>query len=151
MLILWNGTLTSTDRSSLFDKRPPADVTAGLSTVSLTRPWLLDLGAAAILIGAVLVIYGPAVRAPFIFDDRVSIVENPSIRSVWPLLGTDERPGLLRPPRDVSTAGRPLVNLTLALNYQAGRLDPTGYHAFNLVVHILSALLLCAWFAHART
>lgn len=119
------------------------------STDRSSPVWLRDLGGAALLIGAVLMIYAPALRAPFIFDDRVSIVENPSIRAVWPLLGTDERPGPLRPPRDVSTAGRPLVNLTLALNYRAGRLDPTGYHAFNVAIHILAALLL--WHLVRRT
>ncbi|HVU86337.1 MAG TPA: tetratricopeptide repeat protein [Pirellulales bacterium] len=124
------------------DQQEPADSFACAAAAGPARRKLLDFAGAGLLIGAVLAIYAPALHAPFIFDDRVSIVENPSIRSAWPLVGTDERPGPLRPPRDVSTAGRPLVNLTLALNYQSGRLDPTGYHAFNVAIHILAALLL---------
>jgi tetratricopeptide (TPR) repeat protein len=50
----------------------------------------------------------------------------------------------LNPPPYSSTSGRPLVNLSLALNYHFGQLDPVGYHAFNVVVHVLSALVLWA-------
>ena len=36
------------------------------------------------------------------------------------------------------------MNLSLAVNYQFGQLDPVGYHVFNLMVHVLSALVLMA-------
>ncbi len=39
-------------------------------------------------------------------------------------------------------AGRPVVNLSLALNHAGGGLDPRGYHAVNLILHIVSALAL---------
>ena len=39
-------------------------------------------------------------------------------------------------------AGRPVVNLTFAVNYAIGGLDVTGYHVANLVVHLLAALML---------
>lgn len=35
-----------------------------------------------------------------------------------------------------------MVYLSLALNYAIGRLDPLGYHAFNVAVHIAAALVL---------
>jgi hypothetical protein len=38
--------------------------------------------------------------------------------------------------------GPPLVNLSLALNHALGGLDVRGYHAFNLAVPVLNALLL---------
>lgn len=41
---------------------------------------------------------------------------------------------------------RPLVNLTFTLNFLLGRLDPAGYLAFNLAVHLLNAVLV-AWLA----
>ena len=50
----------------------------------------------------------------------------------------------MNPAKDLPTSGRPLVNLSLALNYQIGRLNPVGYHVFNLIVHVMSALLLMA-------
>jgi tetratricopeptide (TPR) repeat protein len=39
-------------------------------------------------------------------------------------------------------AARPLVNFSLALNYWTGGLEPRGYHAWNLGVHLTAALVL---------
>jgi hypothetical protein len=50
----------------------------------------------------------------------------------------------LSPPRDTSVAGRPLVNLSFAMNYAMGGLDVTSYHATNLALHLLVALVLFA-------
>src|SRR5262245_17287744 len=84
------------------------------------REAILTLGALAGLAGTVWVIYGRAVSSPFIFDDRVSVVENPSIVRLWPPIGNSGRPGPLNPGKDNATSGRPLVNLSLALNYHFG-------------------------------
>jgi Tfp pilus assembly protein PilF len=94
-------------------------------------------------------LYGPSLSAPFIFDDTYTIGRNRSIDRLWPLLGDSEHPGPLRPPQFFPTAGRPLVNFTFALNYQLGESNPWGYHAFNLTLHWMSALLL--WAILART
>jgi protein O-mannosyl-transferase len=97
----------------------------------------------AVLLGAVIaIVYGRSLHDPFIFDDETTITENPSIVRLWPLVGDAEHPGPLNPPREMPTSGRPLVNLTFALNYAIGEMDPVGYRLFNLVVHWLSALLL---------
>ena len=61
---------------------------------------------------------------------------NPSIRGSF----ADS----LVPPLETPVAGRPIVNASLALNYGINALDPTGYHLWNLAVHIASALLLFA-------
>ena len=68
----------------------------------------------------------------------MSIVDNPSIRH----LGAIGR--VLSPPASEgsSVAGRPLVNLSLAVNYAWGGLDVRGYHTVNLVIHVLAALTL---------
>ena len=63
-------------------------------------------------------------------------MSNPTVRSVLPLSES------LSPPLETPAAGRPLVNLSFAINYAAGNLDETGYHAWNLAVLIASALLL---------
>jgi len=118
-----------------------AAATAG-SAVARPWPWLLHLLGTVLLASVVAVIYGGALPAPFIFDDKLSVLENPSIRALWPLWGDELQPGPLRPPHDFSTAGRPLVNLTFAVDYHFGRLDPTGYHAFNVIAHFVAALLL---------
>jgi tetratricopeptide (TPR) repeat protein len=103
---------------------------------------LLAAGGALVLVAVVWAIYGRALGAPFIYDDPTCIADNPSIVRLWPPWGDADHPGPLNPPKDRPTAGRPLVNLTLALNYHFGGLDPVGYHAFNLAVHCLAALCL---------
>jgi tetratricopeptide (TPR) repeat protein len=79
----------------------------------------------------------PALDAPFVFDDCLCIEQNPSIISLanWK--------DVLWPPTDGSgVSGRPLVNLSLALNYAVGGLVPRGYHVFNIVAHLVAACLL---------
>ncbi len=110
----------------------------------MSKPNVNNIVAIAILAGAAWLVYGRALDAPLVFDDSVSVVKNPSIRSLWPLVGDAEHPGPLNPPKDITMSGRPLVNLSLAVNYQFSRLSPVGYHVFNLIVHVLSALLLMA-------
>ena len=58
----------------------------------------------ALLAAAVVVVYAPALRAPFVFDDEAAVIGNPTIRELW-------SPDILRPPADGgTTTGRPLVN-----------------------------------------
>jgi tetratricopeptide (TPR) repeat protein len=110
---------------------------------SSRRGWATAL--AAVALGTlVCLVYSRSVGAPFIFDDAGSVLQNRSIVQLWPLVGDANRPGPLKPPPFGSTSGRPLVNLSLALNYHWGRLDPIGYHVFNIFVHLASTLLLWA-------
>src|SRR5271170_5006265 len=96
-----------------------------------------NLVAGAVIAGAAALAYGNSGSGPFVFDDRYSIVENASIRHLWPLWA------VLRPDHGgMTVSGRPLVNLSLAVNYALGGLDPRGYHLFNLIVHILAGLTL---------
>ena len=53
-----------------------------------------------------------------------------------------DHPGPLNPPRDAVTSGRPLVNLSLALNHRFGGYDTFGYHVVNVIVHVLSSMFL---------
>jgi hypothetical protein len=80
--------------------------------------------------------YHNSFQGPFIFDDPHSIPSNPHIRHLWPIRET------LSAPRNCTVNGRPVVCLSLALNYALGGLNVGGYHAFNLMVHLLSALVL---------
>jgi len=94
-----------------------------------------------VLGAAIAIVYGPGVTAEFIHDDGASITNNHSIVRLWPPIGS---PGPLNPAKDLPTSGRPLVNLSLAVNYHFGQYNPVGYHLYNYVVHALSATLLWA-------
>lgn len=93
--------------------------------------------AAGLIVLAAIAAYANSLRAPFIFDDEPAIVENLSIRHLSPLSDV-----LLPPARAGSAAGRPLVNLSFALNYAADGLNPRGYHLANLFLHALAGLVL---------
>jgi len=91
-----------------------------------------------VVVAAGLLAYHNSFTGPFIFDDAQSIVENPTIRHLWPISD------VLAPPRrgGITVEGRPIINLSLAINYALGGLNVWGYHAFNLAIHILSGLTL---------
>jgi tetratricopeptide (TPR) repeat protein len=94
--------------------------------------WAVVL-AGAILVLAALATYHNSFSGPFIWDDLLSITDNPTIRHFS---------SALSPPNDVGVGGRPISNLTLALNYALGGTDVWGYHAFNLLIHTLAGLTL---------
>ena len=94
--------------------------------------------AAALIALAALAAYANSWAVPFVFDDAPSILGNPTIRHLWPL-----GPVLRSPPNAGATpAGRPLVNLSLAINYALGGTRVEGYHAVNLLIHVLAGLTL---------
>ena len=81
-------------------------------------------------------VYANSLSNPFVLDDEGTIVQNAEIRQ----LGDLGR--VLLPGPNSATAGRPLVSLSFALNYAVGGLNPAGYHAVNLILHVLCALLI---------
>jgi tetratricopeptide (TPR) repeat protein len=83
-----------------------------------------------LVVAAGLLAYHNSFTGPFIFDDLSSIPENPTIRHLWPVWTI------------VGHTSRPVVALSLAVNYALGGLNPWGYHLFNLAIHILAALTL---------
>lgn len=93
------------------------------------------LAPVAVVVAAV-VAYHNSLTGPFIFDDFNAIVENPHICRLWPIADA------MSAPPQASVDGRPVVALSLAVNYALGGFNVTGYHLFNLAVHIGSALLL---------
>lgn len=89
-----------------------------------------------LLVATTVASYLNSLDGPFIFDDISAIYENPTIRDL-------SRIGdILRPPSDsgVTVNGRPLVNLSLALNYAADGNAVRGYHLVNAGIHLLAAL-----------
>ncbi len=110
----------------------------GVPSVAPVRPTLPGRAAAALALGlialAVAAAYRTSFSVPFLFDDIPSILENRSIRHLVAF------PGPLEPSSATSLSGRPLPNLSFALNYALGGTQVAGYHALNLLIHVL-----CAW------
>jgi protein O-mannosyl-transferase len=98
--------------------------------------WARVVGGCAIVLAGCLA-YANSFSVPLVFDDAESIQKNPTIRHLWPM------GSVLRPPGNGSpVTGRPVVNLSLAINYALGGTRVSGYHLFNLSVQILAALTL---------
>ena len=94
------------------------------------------LSAAVFIVLAALAVYANSLSVPFVFDDVRATEENPTIRHLWPPWDA------LSPPSDSPVGGRPLLNLSFALNRALNGEKVRGYHAFNLLVHALAALAL---------
>lgn len=103
--------------------------------VSQRSAWRIGLVAGLVLAVVGVVAYHNSLSGPFIFDDETAIVKNDSIRQLWP-------PWVLLYAPCGSAEGRPVGNLSLAINYAIGGLDVRGYHVVNIIVHILCALVL---------
>jgi hypothetical protein len=95
---------------------------------------LIAFGLIAVI---VLIAYSNTFHSTFHFDDNPSIVENPSIKRA-----TADNIG------KILNGVRPVVYLSLMLNYQLGGLNVVGYHVFNILVHIANSgffYLLMLW------
>jgi tetratricopeptide (TPR) repeat protein len=92
---------------------------------------------AAVIALAVIAAYSTGLRTPFQYDDLSTIVENDSIKHL-----SDLHLALSPPPNTTPTSGRPLLNLSFAIDYAITGLNVTGYHATNIALHLVAALLL---------
>jgi protein O-mannosyl-transferase len=90
--------------------------------------------AVVLLAGAVAAAYFNSLHGAFVWDDIPTIVQSTSIEHFSSAL---DRPAAVN-----TTSGRPLVGLSLALNYALGGRKPVGFHIFNVLVHIAAALAL---------
>jgi len=90
-------------------------------TLSAGARWtgLLAAGGLAVVVMAA---YGPALRGPFVFDDRYLPFQDPGFqnRPVWEWL----------------KLSRPLLLLTYWVNYRLFGLDPFPYHLLNVLFHL---------------
>ncbi|MGA3008002.1 MAG: tetratricopeptide repeat protein, partial [Opitutaceae bacterium] len=98
--------------------------------------------AGGLIVLAVLAAYHNSFSGPFVFDDTDSITKNPTISHLWPIWQALTPPHKVLSDSGLSVAGRPIVNLSLAVNYAVGGLAVQGYHGLNLAVHILASLVL---------
>lgn len=106
---------------------------SGPPPVEARRP-LLSVGLAGALLGlAVGLAYANSLHGVLVYDDLPAIPGNPTLRSLasaW------------HPPPGLTVSGRPLLNLSLALNYALSGEAVWSYHLGNVLIHVLAALAL---------
>jgi len=101
--------------------------------------WPLSVAAASLIVFSAITAYHNSFAAPFVYDDGPSIAENRTIRRLWPIWQIE---AFSPPSHGETVSGRPLLNLSLAINYALGGVNVWGYHAANLAIHVAAALLL---------
>lgn len=84
-----------------------------------------------IIAAMVLIAYSNTFHSSFHFDDNPQIIDNPAIKR----LTSDNVMTLLN-------SSRPVVSLSLMLNYSLGGLNVVGYHIFNIGCHIITGYLV---------
>jgi len=87
-----------------------------------------------LLAALVVLLYLPVIDAPFVYDDKIEVVGNGTLRDLnqWRAVAT-------------YNVSRPLLVLSYAVDYHRFALMPRGYHITNLAVMVLcvgAALLL---------
>jgi Flp pilus assembly protein TadD len=84
--------------------------------------------------------YSNTLDVPWYLDDFANISENPSIH-----ISSLDVESLMRPVRHSLEKGRldrPLARFSFALNWYFGKHSPEGYHAVNILIHILTTFML---------
>jgi len=114
-------------------------VSASASVVRLTQSrWTFSL-VSVVLVASSLAAFHRTLWSPFVFDDGLAVRDNPTIRSL-----SDWRAVLSPPNNGSGVSGRPVVNLSLALNHALSGLEPFGYHLTNILLHGVAGILLYA-------
>src|SRR3954451_20810695 len=106
-----------------------------LSITELIRlPWVMELLLAALTF----LVFCGTLAFGFVYDDRMQILENVSItrwsyvpqyftKNVWALID----------PHILANYYRPLFLLWLRINYSLFGLNPTGWHALSVALHVI--------------
>ena len=121
------------DRGRRFTPPLAHPMTAGPASAQHARHGLQELLPGVLVAALAVSIYLGALRNPFVYDDRITVVENPSIRHLGELRL------VLR-----FDLFRPLVNLSFAIDHAFWDLEPFGYHLTNVLLHALNVVLLFA-------
>lgn len=78
-------------------------------------------------------IYSNSINAEFVFDDKISILNNDAIR-----MDRINAESVLTSMK----GNRPIPMLSFAVNYYFGKYSVQGYHVVNILIHIINSILL---------
>lgn len=87
--------------------------------------------------------YANTFQVPFVFDDDQYIVQNPAVKDFrYYYDNSFTEQAISQAKFDDNFRTRKVTFFTFALNYHLHGLNLQGYHAFNLMVHLTSGLLV---------
>ena len=99
-------------------------------------------GSVCLIAITVLLAYSNSYSGTFLFDDRIVILENPTLLHLWPLGQPQNSLPVAHSGANHVIFSRPITNWTFAFNYALGGFNVFGYHLFNVLMHVSSALLV---------
>jgi hypothetical protein len=105
------------------------------ASVAAPRSRYRDLLIALLLLLAVAVVYWPALRGGFVWDDDTHISENPALTTPSGLRDIWIKPG-------ATCQYYPLTFTAFWAGYQLWGLSTPGYHLMTLILHVVVAVLL---------
>jgi len=105
-------------------------------TDSRRQEWLVALAIAL----SCAVVFSNTLYNTFALDDQFRVVNNPGIQHFWPPWRHFADPRTMST-LDRITQYRPLLPLTLSINYALGGDDVVGYHVGNLLLQIIASVL----------
>ena len=86
-------------------------------------------------------VYSNTLNNSFHLDDFYRVVNNPGIEKVWPISRHFVDPSTMSTlPR--ITEYRPMLPLSLSINYAISGLSLPGYHLVNIGIHTLAAIVI---------
>ena len=105
------------------------------------------LAVLALIVAALAVFpYANALKNEFVLDDTPIVVENPLIRDVGNIgrIFTTNYWGTGSGDASIIDSGlyRPVTVFSYAVDYSLWKLDPAGYHAVNVALHVMTSVLL---------
>lgn len=110
----------------------PALPPRAASTLRRGGPLLALAAALAAAAGA----YAPALGGDFVFDDQISVTRKPQARSLDAFTARLDAAAVL--------AGRPVTDLSFALDAERGGLSPRAFHETSLLLHLVASALVFA-------
>ncbi len=128
--------------SFMFESNSSANAAAQAALAAKPAPAGLSARRAWLLISlAVVICYANALNCGFAQDDVIVVMRNRVIRDLPRIYQAFAQPYWGIGYEELGTY-RPVVNVSLALNYAVHGLHPLGYHLVNLVIHALNCCLL---------
>ncbi len=102
------------------------------------------IAGAVFLVAAVVLVYARGIGGPFLYDDKVFVVENPSIKSVGAALTSFGDPAAADSGHFRREIYRPIIPVVYSLIHAVAGLRPEAYHLLNVCLHAANAVLLFA-------
>lgn len=120
------------------EKERPTDVRK--TKEAKAYPWRVIVSCVLLIFALGVGVYATALTGDFIWDDELLVRDNIFVKDWSHRLGAIFSSSVSQGTSEKFIVYRPLQILSYAFDYHFWRLDPTGYHLTNIVLHVASAL-----------